>query len=234
MAREGANVVFGDINEKDSTEFVEEWNQKKLEGHGELSYVPYEATCYGDAQKLVSRTIERYGKLDVLVNNVGIQPKNVPCHLLDEEIWDRIMSVNIKSYFLMCKAALPHMISRNCGSIINISSIQAIASQRGVSAYAASKGAILAFTRQLSVEYGQYNIRANSISPGTIATPLGADNTSFDYATSNTPLGRIGQVSDVAQTIIFLSCLMSKHITGQNLVVDGGITIKGGWSDLHS
>eukprot|EP01126_Amoeba_proteus_P036738 TRINITY_DN3751_c0_g1_i1.p1 TRINITY_DN3751_c0_g1~~TRINITY_DN3751_c0_g1_i1.p1 ORF type:complete len:162 (-),score=35.76 TRINITY_DN3751_c0_g1_i1:680-1138(-) len=140
MAREGANVVFGDINEvrelcrcflfklylfkKDSTEFVEEWNQKKLEGHGELSYVPYEATCYGDAQKLVSRTIERYGKLDVLVNNVGIQPKNVPCHLLDEEIWDRIMSVNIKSYFLMCKAALPHMISRNCGSIINISSIQ--------------------------------------------------------------------------------------------------------------
>jgi len=124
------------------------------------------------------------------------------------------------------------MLSNNGGSIINMSSIQGIQSQSRVSSYASTKGAILSFTRSLAVEYGKNNILVNTISPGTISTELGANNTDFSYAISNTPLGRVGSLQDVASLAVFVAS--SQWITGHNFVVDGGITIKGGWSDIHA
>lgn len=121
---------------------------------------------------------------------------------------------------------------KNGGSIINNSSIQGIMSQKCVTAYAASKGGILSLTRALAVEYGSYNIRTNSICPGTIQTDMGAANTNFDYAISNTPLGNLGVPQDIGQAVVFLAS--SRWITGQNIVIDGGITIKGGWSEMQA
>jgi len=132
----------------------------------------------------------------------------------------------------MCKEVIPFMMTQRSGSIINVSSIQGILSQKGVSAYASTKGAILSLTRSLAVEYGKFNILVNSISPGTINTELGAINTDFSYTISNTPLGKVGSVQDVAPLALLLAS--SSWITGQNFIIDGGITIKGGWADMHA
>jgi len=133
----------------------------------------------------------------------------------------------------MCKYVIPEMIKIGMGSIINNSSIQGIQSQKGVPAYAASKGALIALTRQLAVEYGENNIRVNCISPGSVVTPLmKANNKSFSYIEGNTPLGYLGEPKDIAELLLFLGSENSKWITGQNFIIDGGITVKGGWAPL--
>jgi meso-butanediol dehydrogenase/(S,S)-butanediol dehydrogenase/diacetyl reductase len=125
------------------------------------------------------------------------------------------------------------MLKNGKGSIINNSSIQGVNSQRNVSAYAATKGAIISLTRQLACEYGVNNIRVNTVSPGSVQTPLMAANTgNLDYVKNNTPLNRLGVPDDIAQMVLFLASNKSSWITGQNLCVDGGITIKGGWAKL--
>eukprot|EP01125_Pyxidicula_operculata_P005359 TRINITY_DN191_c1_g2_i10.p1 TRINITY_DN191_c1_g2~~TRINITY_DN191_c1_g2_i10.p1 ORF type:complete len:262 (-),score=42.34 TRINITY_DN191_c1_g2_i10:1019-1804(-) len=231
FAKAGANVIFGDLKEKEGTQFAEDWKNKKESHWGSITYVKFDAKLLEDCKKLVQEAIEKCGHIHVLINNVGIQNPPVPIHLLDEQTWDDVLDINLKSFFRMSKEVIPHFLSQGEGCIINIGSIQAIQSQKCVGAYAASKGGIVALTRAMAVEYGDKNIRVNCISPGTIQTELAAANTSFDYAISNTPLGNLGTVEDVAQ--LALSVATSRWLTGQNIVVDGGITIKGGWSDMN-
>jgi len=231
LAKAGASVVFGDIHQEKGKLLEEEWKKDKRPEDGEITFLHWDATKVADCKELVKLTVAKHGKIDVLFNNVGIQPPAIPIHLLDEAVWDKVMDVNLKSIYLMCKEAIPHMLKTG-GSIINNASIQGLMSQKGVTAYAASKGAILSLTRALAVEYGQFNIRVNTICPGTIQTDLGAANTNLDYAISNTPLGNLGVPQDIAEVVIFLAT--SRWITGQNITVDGGITAKGGWSDMQA
>jgi len=226
--------VFGDINNEFGHKLEQEWKAQKSGSDGEIVFVPWDARKVDSCKNLVKIAIKKYSKIDVLINNVGVQPleSGVPIHLLDESIWDWLHDVNIKSYFLMSKEVIPFMMSRKSGSIINVSSIQGIQSQKGVSAYASTKGAILSLTRSLAVEYGKFNILVNSISPGTISTELAAMNTDYSYAISNTPMGKVGSVQDVAPLAILLAS--SSWITGKNFVIDGGITVKGGWADMNA
>jgi NAD(P)-dependent dehydrogenase (short-subunit alcohol dehydrogenase family) len=239
LAEEGAHIICGDIDEKAGLELLREWEQEDKK-EGSIDFIQFDASKGKDCEKLVNFTFSKFGRIDVLFNNVGIQPKEsyIPIHLLNEEMWDQIFNVNIKSFFWMTKYCIPHMLKRTengkyqC-SIINNASIQGLQSQKGVSAYAATKGAIQSLTRQLACEYGPFGIRVNTISPGTIMTELAIrNNQSFSYIEQNTPLKTCGEPKDIAEIVLFLASDNAKWITGQNFIVDGGITIKGGWSPL--
>lgn len=184
---------------------------------------------------------EGYGRIDVLVNNVGIQPieSYMPLHELSEELWDRIFAVNLKSFFLMSKYCIPHM---PCGSfIINIASVTALAGAKNIAAYATTKAAIVGLTKQMAMDYAECGIRVNAVCPGAIDTPLirrtleaqtgGKDAGSALKALAHAhPLGRIGFPEEVAQAVKFLASGNASFITGAVLTVDGGLSAKGAWA----
>jgi len=234
FAKHGAIVICLDLNRERGQDLEKEWKNEG-KGVGAIEFVELDVSNGEQCKSTVENVFRKYQRIDVLFNNAGIQPKesNVPIHLLEENVWDKVLDVNLKSIFFMCKYTIPHMINAKKGAIVNNSSIQGINSQRGVPVYSASKGAILSLTRQLAVEYGRYNIRVNAVSPGSIMTDLARENNkSFPYVVSNTPMGVLGEPGDVADLVLFLSSDRSKWVTGQNYVVDGGITIKGGWASL--
>ena len=162
----------------------------------------------------------------------------MPLHLLDKETWDKTLAVNLTGYFLFSKYCISQMLKQAGNSaIINISSVQGLASERGVSAYAASKGAINSLTRQMALEYAP-KIRVNSICPGTIATPLVVKNyKEFNVDLKDIerkyPMNRLGKGEEVAKLVKFLATDEdSGFMTGQQFVIDGGIMARGGWAAL--
>ncbi|KAL6076327.1 Oxidoreductase UcpA [Balamuthia mandrillaris] len=245
LAAEGATVYVGDRSAAQLRELSQEAaekNSKTEGGGGQVIGIECDLStadgCKGFAREVLAR-IERQ-PLDLLFNNVGIQPpeSRVPLHLLEEAVWDHVLSTNLRSAFLLSKLLLPSLLSSDPrarqASIINNASIQGIQSQRHCGAYAASKGALLSLTRQLACEYGAQGLRVNSISPGSVATPLMRANTAQNgYVEANTPLGRVGEPEDIARAVLWLAVGEgAKWLTGHNLVVDGGITVKGGWAAL--
>jgi len=237
FAKEGAHVVCADINEAFGKELLGDWKEitEKTKSSGTITFIQMDAAKDEDCKRLVDETISRFHRVDVLFNNVGIQPKesNKPIHLLDDDTWDLLFNVNLKSAFRMSKYVIPHMLKVNKGSIINNASIQGIHSQKSVPAYAATKGGLLSLTRQMACEYGKNNIRVNAVSPGSVMSALMRANTDVNYVEVNTPMKSVGEPSDIAKMVTFLASDNSKWITGQNMVVDGGITIKGGWASLE-
>ena len=172
---------------------------------------------------------------------MGIQPLNsyLPAHELPEEIWDRIIDVNLKSRFLMTKYSVPEMKRRGAGVIINIASVQGLQSAHEVSAYAASKGGDLSLVRQLALDYAPDNIRVLAVNPGTIETPLvveAAEATGRSLAdhkkvlSKTHPLGRIGQPADIGNVVRFLASEEAGFMTGEYVNVDGGLMAKGAWA----
>ena len=188
----------------------------------------------------VAAAVERFGRLDILCNNVGIMPTAayLPAHELPEAMWDRILNTNLKSAFLMTHDAIPHLRAAGGGVIVNTASVQGLQSAKGVSAYAASKGGIISLTRQLALEYAADNIRVLAVAPGTIDTPLLAESVSPDADTaavyadmaSRHPLGRIGQPEEIAAAIMFLASDDASFMTGETVCVDGGMMAKGAWA----
>ena len=203
---------------------------------GGLHYVECDA---GDPQQVAAAAavVGAAGGCDVLVNNVAIQPE-APCHLMSLDVWNRSLAVNLTSYFLFSQACIAQMLAhKRGGAIVNLASVQGSQSQPGIPSYAASKGAILALTRQLAVEYGSHGIRVNSVSPGTTATPLiktilAMRGTTEEQAGKSTCLGRIGQPEEIAQAIAFLASKEANFITGENLTVDGGVMAIGNWANV--
>ena len=172
--------------------------------------------------------------VDILINNVAVQPE-APCHEHSLEQWSKAISVNLTSYFLFCHHLLPSMLANGRGSVINMASVQGLASQPGIPGYAAAKGGVLSLTRQLAVEYAPHGIRVNAISPGTINTPLVANvvrlrGSSIEAAGELYPMKRVGEPHEVANAALWLASDESTFVTGQNLVVDGGIMSLGGWA----
>jgi len=169
-------------------------------------------------------------------------PSYLPAHELPVEMWERIIDVNLKSFFLMARYCLPQMMERKAGVIINTASVQGLQSAPGVSAYAASKGGIISLTRQLALEYAKYGIRVLAVNPGGIDTPLvdelvkalGQDRGEFEegYAKIH-PVRRYGQPVDIANAVLFLASDKASFMTGENICVDGGLMAKGAWADLE-
>lgn len=194
-----------------------------------------------DAVSRTIRQISNTGKIDVLVNNAGIQPLEsyVPLHKLSEGVWDWVFRVNLKSVFLMSKSCIPHM-SRG-SSIINMASVTALAGAKNVSAYATTKAAIVGLTKQMAMDYADRGIRVNAVCPGAIDTPMirrtleaqtgGKDAASALEALAYAhPMRRIGFPEEVARAVKFLASDDASFITGAVFIVDGGISAKGPWA----
>ncbi|RIK53259.1 MAG: short-chain dehydrogenase, partial [Chloroflexi bacterium] len=170
FAQAGAHVLCADMNQSAGEALAAE----SAAWPGEIAFCAADVATSAGAQTVVNQAVSTWGGLDILCNNVGIQPKEayLPAHELPEEMWDRILAVNLKSAFLMTKYSIPHLRARGGGVIINTASVQGLQSAKEVSAYAASKGGILSLTRQLALEYAADKIRVLAVNPGSVDTPL--------------------------------------------------------------
>lgn len=226
MAREGAHVFLGDIADETGETFA-----AALRAAGRLAdYVHCDVSQEADIAGLIDSAVKKTGRLDILVNNAAIAIGGMPVHEMTDEQWHRLIAVNLTSVFRGCKYALPHMIAQKSGSIINMASAQGHIGLDGWTAYAGAKGAVMAMTRQMAVEFGPANVRVNSISPGTINTPMN-DRLIKEIGGSLAkawvkmhPLGRIGQPSEVAEAAVYLASDAAGFTTGTDLRVDGGLT----------
>jgi NAD(P)-dependent dehydrogenase (short-subunit alcohol dehydrogenase family) len=183
---------------------------------------------------LLHTTVENYGKLDILVNNAGILFEGSVASTSTED-WQRVLDINLKSVYLCCRFAIPVMIKNGGGAIVNISSVQGLKGFYNSASYAASKGGILALTRQMAREYAGLGIRINSISPGIIFTPIFGKlvekptdrEALFASWVNQMPVGFFGLPEDIAFAAIYLVSDESSFVTGTNLVLDGGLSIRG-------
>lgn len=197
---------------------------------------PYAADVqnYAELERIVSETIARHGRIDILVNNAGFS-YYTPFTETTLDQWQHTQRVNLEAQFALCKLVAPHMIRAGYGRIINISSTQSLTVEPLVSAYASAKGGINALTRSLAVELAPYNIIANAIAPGCIHTPMSVVNGVDETQTENfqewyvrrrkIPLGRPGDADEVASVAVFLASDACSYLTGQVIVVDGGLTV---------
>ena len=238
FAEEGASVLCADLDEDSGSQLVEE----SASMDGTVRFLKADVAHSSECQGVVETAVSEWGGVDILCNNVGIQPANsyLPAHEFPEEMWDRIIDVNLKSFFLMTKYCVPQMKKRGGGAIINTASVQGLQSMQGVSAYAASKGGALSLTRQLALEYAEDNIRVLAVNPGTIDTPLVAEAVDFMGGDLESlkklwgkahPMGRIGQPREIANVVLFLASDKASFMTGEYVCVDGGMMAKGAWAD---
>jgi len=174
---------------------------------------------------LIADVVARHGPIDILVNNAGIAVPGDTAADVSEEVWDRILDINAKGVWLGMRSVLPGMVARKRGKICNVASTAAHIGLRDAAAYCASKGAVLALTRQAGVQYAPYNIQINSVSPGTTMTGLQRDVTEAQRAAflPLTPIGRFAESPEVAAAILFLVSSGSSFITGADVSVDGGM-----------
>ena len=178
-----------------------------------------------DATRFVRDAVERRGRLDVLVNNAGVAREGV-IGLFDDEALDQVVDLNLKGTVYVTRAAVRAMLTRRSGSIVNISSVVGISGYRGLSVYGATKSALDGFTRGLARELGSRGITVNSVAPGYLRTEMshGLDEAQLGQIARRTPLGRLGDPVDVARAVLFLVDEANRFITGQVIVVDGGLT----------
>jgi NAD(P)-dependent dehydrogenase (short-subunit alcohol dehydrogenase family) len=193
-----------------------------------------DVTDHAALERVVAETVDRHGRIDILVNNAGFSYYE---RLVDSSLdhWRQTQAVNLEAMFVLTKLVVPHMIARRYGRIVNVSSVQAIASEPSVGAYAASKGAINAWSRSLAVDLAEHGILVNIVAPGCIHTEMsvinGVDETTTELFQEwyvkqrKIPLARPGNADEVANVIAFLSGDQCSYITGHTLVVDGGLTI---------
>jgi len=228
FAGEGARVVAAEFSEAAGRETV----RLVREAGGEATFVQADVSTEAGAKGMVDQALATYGRVDVLYNNAGIMPE-ADHSVIDTDVatWDQVMAVNVRGVFLGCKHAIPVMIGQGSGSIINIASFVALL---GCSvpqdAYTASKGALLALTRSLAVQFGPKGVRTNAICPGPVETPLLMDWLVKDEEAkrirlARNPSGRFGKPEEIVYMAMYLASDESRWTNGAQLVVDGGISI---------
>lgn len=228
FASEGGSVAIADISEADGQDTVRQIN----EAGGEAIFVRCDVSQSEDVQRLVKETVAAFGGVDVLYNNAGVVRYGTVVELSEED-WDYQLNTNLRATFLTCKYAIPEMMKRGGGAIVNTASVQAFASQRTVVAYAASKGGVVSLTTTVALDHAPDNIRCNCIAPGSIHTPMldmaanlfvpeDPDQAIADWGKMH-PLGRVGQSEEVANLVLFLASDDSSFCTGGCYRVDGGL-----------
>jgi NAD(P)-dependent dehydrogenase (short-subunit alcohol dehydrogenase family) len=227
FAREGAWVVIADIDHEAGME-----NEQTIRNHGgEAFFIPTDTAEEVSVKKLIAGTMEKYGTIDILINNAGIGSSGGLFESTMED-WDRVIAVNLRGPYMCSKYAAAVMKEKKSGTIINIASTRAFMSEPDTEAYAASKGGIAALTHSLAVSLGRYGIRVNCISPGWIEVSRWKKSaaahapvlTEADHAQH--PAGRVGTPDDIGSACIYLCSEAASFITGANLMVDGGMTVK--------
>ncbi|WMJ73414.1 3-oxoacyl-[acyl-carrier-protein] reductase [Cytophagaceae bacterium ABcell3] len=221
FAQEGANVAFTYLSSVEKGEALE----KELQASGiKAKGFRSDASDYAAAEKLIGDVVSEFGSLDVLVNNAGVTKDGLLMRMSEEQ-WDAVININLKSVFNLTKCATRQLMKQKYGSIINITSVVGVAGNAGQANYAASKAGIIGFTKSVAQELGSRNIRCNAIAPGFIETEMTAelDPKVVKGWTDAIPLKRGGAPEDVANCAVFLASDMSAYVTGQVLLVDGGM-----------
>jgi meso-butanediol dehydrogenase/(S,S)-butanediol dehydrogenase/diacetyl reductase len=230
FVEEGANVIIGDTSVDLAGGLA-----AKMKGGAKIMVVRIDVTKKSDAEGLVAKTMNEFGKIEILVNNAGVVQEKLFVDI-EEDDWDRINHVNAKGIYLVTKAVVPHMIAARYGKIVNISSRSGKDGQIGLSHYAASKFAVIGLTQALAKELGEYNINVNAVCPGIIRTAMwdkilaaraerqGLPREQiFDNLVRQVPLGRPQDPDDVAKVALFLSSEVSRNMTGEAINVNGGL-----------
>ncbi len=222
FAAEGASVIVADRNVARAAIVVEAIES----AGGRALAVPVEVTDAQSVGQMAQQALQGYGTVDILVNNAAISQGD-DILTFDEESWDHNLAVVLKGVFLCSKAVLPAMIEQRRGAIVNIASVNGLTGL-GEEAYSAAKAGVINLTQNMVIKYGQHNVRANVICPGTIQTPIWAarlqeDPQIFDKLARWYPLGRVGQPEDVAKAALFLASDDAAWVTGTTLTVDGGL-----------
>ena len=216
---EGAAVVGYDLNTSD------QWPAL-----ANAHFIQGDVTDEAALQAAVAETINKFGRVDILVTAAGIADAG-PVHMVEAAAWDRVLDINLKGTFLAAKAVLPSMIEQRSGSIITIASVEGLVGSEGGSSYNASKGGVVLLTKNMAMDYAKLGIRVNAICPGFIDTPLLRATLDHDFMADykaevlrETKLGRFGKPEDIAGAAFFLASDDAAFVTGQALAVDGGYT----------
>ncbi|MCL4875323.1 MAG: glucose 1-dehydrogenase [Anaerolineae bacterium] len=230
FAREGAAVVAADVDKTAAQALV--GGIKKARGRALA--VKADVSRIRDAEKIAQEAVKAFGGIDILVNNAGIQTYGTVVDT-PEETWDKTINVNQKGIFLVSKFCVPEIIKRGGGAVVNVASVQGLASQPNVVAYTSTKGAIIAMTRTMALDHAPHNIRVNCVCPGSVDTPMlrwaaevfvpeDPEGAVVDWGKMH-PLGRVAKAEEIAQVILFLASSDASFMTGASVVVDGGLII---------
>jgi len=226
FADEGASVVLTDVADEAGATVAEEI----VGAGGRARYVHADVSSEADARAMVEAAIEAFGALHVLYNNAGVMlAEDGSVDTTEAAVWDRTLAINVKGVAFGCKYGVPAIVASGGGSIINVASFVAwMGAATSQTAYTASKGAVLAMTREIAVEYARRGVRCNALCPGPIETPLLAELLSEEAARRrrfvHIPMGRLGRAEELAKAALFLASDDSSFMTGASLIVDGGIT----------
>jgi len=225
FAKVGAKVVISS-RKQDACDIVRD---EIVKAGGEAISVPCNIGRKEDMERLVAATMDKWGRIDILVANAAINPVYGPLATVTDEAWDKIMGTNLRSTWQLCNMVMPQMAERQDGSVIVLSSIAGLRGNPVIGAYGVSKAAEAALVRNLAVEYGRANVRVNAIAPGIIETDFAkalTDNPAIAKAVANrAPLGRFGKPVEIAGVALMLAGAAGRFVTGQLIVADGGATI---------
>ena len=223
FAEEGATIIFTDLKEDDnSRSLVEEIKAKGLDA----TFIASDASNYDQTVEVAKQVAEKYGRLDVLVNNAGVTRDNLLLRMSPQD-WSMVININLSSCYNFCKAFAQMMMKQRSGSIINTASVVGVNGNAGQCNYSASKAGIIGFSKSLAKEVGSRGIRCNAIAPGLIESAMtqAMPKEAHDKWLSEIPLRRGGTDLDIARTSLFLASDLSEYITGQVICVDGGVSL---------
>jgi len=226
FAKEGASVVVGDVDMDGGASLI-----ARIEAAGgKAVFQRTDVSVEADVAALVAKAESAYGRLDTIFNNAGIEQPVTASDAVTEDLFERVIDINLKGTFFGCKHAIPALLRNGGGTIVNNSSVSAFANVGGNLSYAASKGGIMSMTRVIAIEYAARNIRCNAINPGVIDTGMNQRNKAKSDDPdaleqkwrSITPLGRMGTGTEIGEAVLFLASSQSSFVTGIGLVIDGG------------
>ncbi len=234
LAREGADVVVNDLESAPARATAAEI---EAAGRRALS-APADVGSEEAVQRMVERSIEAFGRIDLLVNNAGIPDQLGPTVGQKLDLWQRVIDVHLRGAYLCARAVGRHMIERRSGRIVSIASVVGMTGAPGRNAYGPAKAAIIVLTRTLAAEWARHGIHVNAVSPGYVRTPLvekgiGAGIIDENVLVRRTPMGRLGRPEEIAEVVLFLLSDAASYVNGVNLPVDGGWTAFGSYGDAY-
>ena len=219
IAREGARIIVADMDAEDAQNVAAEISA----AGGQVAAVTGNVTSRDDVQEMVAAALDNYGRLDILINNAGINRDSVVWKMSEEQ-WDQVISVDLKGVFNYIRAVAPIFKAQGSGKIVNITSINGLRGKFGQANYSAAKGGVGGLTKTVARELGRFNVNVNAVAPGLVETEMmrNAPESVREAALQEILLGRLGQPEDIAAAVTFLCSPRARHITGQVFAVDGG------------
>lgn len=227
LAQDGAKIAVSDVNVEGGEETVELVKQVGSDAF----FIKCDVAKESDVETMINATIERFGQLDIALNNAGVGGMMTNADQLEEHVWDFVMNINLKGVWLCIKHELPHMLKNGSGSIINVASLAGLLGFRSNAVYAASKHGVIGLTKSVALEYARLGIRVNAICPGFTETPMVTDMIEEvprmgDFTRKSSPMRRLGHVEEIAEAVFYLASDMSSFVNGHSLTLDGGASIQ--------